>query len=124
MLPAVVMLPVDVTVTAPLPELSAPIPSARLPAVVMPKAPVLLVMVTAPCEVKLMPSVPLAGAMAWVRLVTLSGVTGGRVKSAPLASPAGWLPAQGATAPTGRQAAGPPHARPPSAHASAPRPAR
>src|SRR5258707_1102735 len=114
------MLPVEVTVTAPLPELSAPIPSARLPAVVMPKAPVLLVMVTAPCEVKLMPSVPLAGAMAWVRLVTLSVVTGGTVKSAPLAIPADWLPVQVATAPTVVQASGPASPGPPIANDSAP----
>ena len=46
LMPAVVMLPVEVTVTAP--ALWAKIPYAPTPAVVMPKVPVSLVMVTAP----------------------------------------------------------------------------
>jgi len=54
--------------------------------VVMPKAPVLLVMVTSPAETKLIPRVALA--IAWVRLLTLRVVTGGAVKSVPLAIPA------------------------------------
>jgi hypothetical protein len=48
-----------------------------IPAVVMPKAPVLLVMVRSPAAIKLIPRVPLAGAIAWVRLLRLSVVTGG-----------------------------------------------
>jgi hypothetical protein len=43
----------------------------------MPNAPVLLVMVMAPVEMKLMPSVPLAGVIAVVKLLTLRVVTGG-----------------------------------------------
>jgi len=88
-LPAVVTLPVDVTVR--LPEALAKIPAAwfrALPAVVMPKAPVLLVMVRSPAAIKLIPRVPLAGAIAWVRLLTLSVVTGGAWKSVPSAIPA------------------------------------
>ena len=118
--PEVVMLPVEVTVMALAPLPRAKIPNAPLPAVVMPKAPVLLVMVTAPFEVKLMPSVPLAGAMDWVRLLTLSVVTGGTRKSALLAIPADWLPVQIAIAPTVVQAAGPASAGPPIANDSVP----
>ena len=54
----------------------------------MPNAPVSLVMVTAPAEVKAIPGVPLAGVMAWVRLLTSRVVTGGALKSVPLAIPA------------------------------------
>jgi hypothetical protein len=64
------MLPVEVTVTAP-PRARATIPNALLPVVAMPNAPVLLVMVMAPPETKLIPLVPIAGAIAWVRLLTL-----------------------------------------------------
>ena len=53
----------------------------------MPNAPVLLVMVTAPREIKRMPGVPLTGVIAWVRLLTLSVVTGGALKSVPLVIP-------------------------------------
>ena len=80
------MLPVEVTVTAP--SLKTKIPFALLPVVVMPKGPVSLVRVMAPAEMKLIPLVPLAGVIALVRLLTLSVVTGGTVKSAPLAIPA------------------------------------
>ena len=41
----------------------------------MPNVPVLLLMETAPAEEKLMPAVPLAGAIAWVRLLTSRVVT-------------------------------------------------
>jgi hypothetical protein len=56
--------------------------------VVIPKAPVLLVMVMAPAEAKLIPLVKPPGVMAWVRLLTLRVVTGGTAKSVPLAIPA------------------------------------
>src|SRR5271168_1615984 len=102
------MLPVEVTVTAPAPL--ALIPYALAPVVVMPNAPVLLVMVMSPSETKLIPGVPLAGAMAWVKVLTLRVVTGGAVKSAvpPMSViPADWLPVQVATAPNVVQATGP-----------------
>jgi hypothetical protein len=73
-------------------------------------------MVMAPPD-KLMPSVPLAGVMAWVRLLTLSVVTG-VVKLIP----ADWLPVQVATVPPADkvQASGPASAGPPIANDSAP----
>src|SRR5665213_618354 len=82
--PVVVMFPVEVTVTAPVkPRPLAKIPAVLRPVVVIPKAPVSLVTVIAPAEENAMPGVPLAGAIAWVRLLTLRVVTGGAVKSVP-----------------------------------------
>jgi len=84
------MLPLDVTVTTPPLWLAALIPYATAPVVEIPNAPVLLVMMTpfGLAPVKLIPATPLAGVMAWVRLLTLSVVTGGVAKSTPLAIPA------------------------------------
>lgn len=86
--------------------------------VVMPNDAVSLLIVTLPPVLfsKSIPSTPAGGAMACVRLLTLSVVTGGVVKSGVppwFVIPVDWSPMQVAVAPLVEQASGPACAPPP-----------